>query len=114
MVVLLPFRPLTRKIHIVANDRLSDSPTVSQPHTQLVPLVKNEAFTPRYFDSLPTIHDIVIPSRCQELPVASPSEPTDFSVVAPEFLHLVVLHPDIVVPDRTVPAPRGDDGSVPR
>jgi hypothetical protein len=66
------------------------------------------------YDSLPTVDNIVIPPRSQKLSIAPPGKPTDLGIVSPQFLHLVRLNPDVVVPDRAVPTARGDDGSIPR
>lgn len=65
-------------------------------------------------DLLPTVDHVVVPSRRQKLSISPPCEPTHLGTVTLEFLHFVCLYPDIVVPDRSVPASRRDDRTVPR
>lgn len=65
-------------------------------------------------DLLPAIHDIVISSRGQELPVSSPRQPAYFRSVASQILHLVLCDSDIVVMNRSISAPGRNHTAIPR
>ena len=98
--------PLWHESHIGTCAVKRSSPNLPLPPSSLARPSRPTAWSASMrINSLPAIHDIIIPPTSQKPAIRPPSQPTHLRRVPLQFHDLMLGHADIMVPDTPILAP---------